>query len=126
MEFSYDSTTGEVNWQDYVNVSEHFGKILDKMLKISVRERYQSADEILRLLNLEPYLGKLSDCLHMQPRLGDLPDEAEFLARNGYLPPIMRAAIAIRRWQARRMLREQSRQLPQPEPTETDLLTHYD
>jgi serine/threonine protein kinase len=105
MEFSYDSATGEVNWQDYVNVSEHFGKILDRMLKVSVRDRYQSADEILRILNLEPYLGNLSDCLHVQPRLTDLPDEAELLARNGYLPPIVRAAIAIRRWRTRVQLR---------------------
>ncbi|QYO66840.1 serine/threonine-protein kinase [Leptolyngbya sp. 7M] len=113
MEFSYDSTTGEVNWQDYVTVSEHFGKILDKMLKVSVRDRYQSADEILRILNLEPYLGKLSDCLHIQPRLSELPDEAALLARNGYLPPIVRAAIAIRRWRARMMLRDRKRKVEQ-------------
>jgi serine/threonine-protein kinase len=113
MEFSYDATTGEVNWQEYVNVSEHFGKILDKMLKVSVRDRYQSADEILRILNLEPYLGKLSDCLHVQPRLTDLPDEAALLARNGYLPPIVRAAIAIRRWRARMVLRDRKRNVEQ-------------
>lgn len=106
MEFSYDQATGEVNWQEYVEVSEHFGKILDKMLKVSVRDRYQSADEILRILNLEPYLGNLSDCLHVQPRLSDLPDEAKLLARNGYLPPIVRAAIAIRRWRTRTLLRD--------------------
>lgn len=113
MEFSYDSVTGEVNWQDYVDVSEHFGKILDKMLKVSVRDRYQSADEILRILNLEPYLGKLSDCLHVQPRLSELPDEAELLARNGYLPPIIRAAIAIRRWRTRMGLRDRKRKTEQ-------------
>lgn len=113
MEFSYDSDTGEVNWQDYVDVSEHFSKVLDKMLKIAVRDRYQSADEILRILNLEPYLGKLSDCLHVQPRLSDLPDEAQLLARNGYLPPILRAAIAIRRWRARMLLRDRKRKLAQ-------------
>lgn len=115
MEFSYDSETGEVNWQDYVEVSEHFGKVLDKMLKVSVRDRYQSAEEILRILNLEPYLGKLSDCLHVQPRLTDLPDEAALLARNGYLPPIIRAAITIRRWRARMGLRERKQEAEQSE-----------
>jgi serine/threonine protein kinase len=115
MEFSYDAHTGEVNWQDYVRVSEHFGKVLDKMLKISVRDRYQSADEILRILNLEPYLGRLSDCLHVQPRLSDLPDEAQLLARNGYLPPIIRAAIAIRRWRARMVLRNRKTEQTEPE-----------
>lgn len=115
MEFSYDSATGEVNWQEYVEVSEHFGKVLDKMLKVSVRDRYQSAEEIVRILNLEPYLGKLSDCLHVQPRLTDLPDEAELLARNGYLPPILRAAITIRRWRARMGLRERRQEGESPE-----------
>ncbi|MFM7426773.1 MAG: protein kinase domain-containing protein [Elainella sp.] len=124
MEFSYDSVTGEVNWQDHVYVSEHFGKVLDKMLKISVRDRYQSADEILRILNLEPYLGRLSDCLHVQPRLTDLPDEAELLARNGYLPPIVRAAIAIRRWRTRMMLR--NRKLDSTGQPEGELLIKCD
>ncbi|MBF2002331.1 MAG: serine/threonine protein kinase [Synechococcales cyanobacterium M58_A2018_015] len=122
MEFSYDSTTGEVCWQDHVTVSEHFGKILDKMLRVSMPERYQSADEILRMLNLEPYWGKLSDCMNIQPRLTELPDEAELLARNGYLPPIVRAAIAIRRWRARMQLKER-RQLEQQleqEPVDPD------
>jgi serine/threonine-protein kinase len=113
MEFGCDATTGEINWQDYVEVGDHFGKVLDKMLKISVRDRYQSADEILRVLNLEPYLGKLSDCLHVQPRLTELPDEAALLAQNGYLPPIMRAAIAIRRWRARMLLRERKQKVEQ-------------
>lgn len=116
MEFSYDPATGEVNWQDYVEVSEHFAKILDRMLKVSVRDRYQSADEILRILNLEPYLGKLSDCLHVQPRLADLPDEAALLARNGYLPPMIRAAITIRRWRTRMMLRDRNREIDPSEP----------
>lgn len=116
MEFSYDAATGEVSWQDHVEVSEHFAKILDKMLMVSVRDRYQSAEEILRILNLEPYLGKLSDCLHVQPRLSDLPDEAELLSRNGYLPPMIRAAIAIRRWRARMGLRDRKRAIEQQEP----------
>lgn len=106
MEFSYDPETGEVSWQEYVDVSEYFGKILDKMLKVSVRDRYQSAAEISRILDLEPYMGKLSDCLHIQPRLSELPDEAALLARNGYLPPIVKAAIAIRRWRTRMGVRD--------------------
>ncbi len=121
MEFSYDPETGEVSWKDYVEVSEHFAKILDKMLMVSVRDRYQSADEILRILNLEPYLGKLSDCLHVQPRLSDLPDEAELLARNGYLPPIIRAAIAIRRLRTRMGLRDRKRAM-EPKEQEGELM----
>lgn len=121
MEFSYDPVSGEVNWRDHATVSDHFAKILDKMLMVSVRDRYQSANEILRVLNLEPYLGKLSDCLHVQPRLSDLPDEAALLSRNGYLPPILRAAITIRRWRAKMELRDRKRAM-EPQPSEDEFM----
>lgn len=102
MEFDYDVITGEVRWQEFVQVSDHFAKILDKMLRISPRERYQSADELLRVLQLEPYLINLSDCLNTQPpRLSEEP------IPDGYLSPIARTAIAIRRWQTRRKLKQQ-------------------
>ena len=56
----YDSQSGELRWQDYTAVSSHFAKILQKMLNISVRDRYQMASEILQDLDLEPYLDSLS------------------------------------------------------------------
>ncbi|NJO39532.1 MAG: serine/threonine protein kinase [Cyanobacteria bacterium CRU_2_1] len=108
MEFDYDVVTGEVRWQDYAAVSDYFGKILEKMLKISPRDRYQSANEILRALDLEPYLDKLADCLSNQPR-PLLPGEEPM--PDGYLSPIVRTAIAIRRWKARLKLREGHKQM---------------
>lgn len=102
MEFDYDVITGEVRWQEFVQVSDHFAKILDKMLRISPKERYQSADEILRVLDLEPYLDNLNDCLSVQP-----PRLVEEPIPDGYLSPIVRTAIAIRRWRARRKLNQQ-------------------
>lgn len=105
MEFDYDVATGEVCWQEWVEVSEHFAKILDKMLRVSVRDRYQSAAEILRALDLEPYLETLTPCMNSEP-LNALPDETDLL-NKGYLSPIVRTAIAIRRWRARRLAKEQ-------------------
>jgi serine/threonine-protein kinase len=103
MEFDYDVVTGEVCWQAFVQVSDHFAKVLDKMLRIAPKERYQSAQELLRVLELEPYLDHLSGCLSAQPprfpEVEPIPD--------GYLSPIARTAIAIRRWQARRKLKQQ-------------------
>jgi serine/threonine-protein kinase len=102
MEFDYDPTTGEVNWQEHVDISDYFAKILEKMLRISPKERYQSASEVLRVLELEPYLENLSDCLSTQPR----PALADEDLPEGYVSPIVRTAIAIRRWRARLKLRE--------------------
>ncbi|MBD2311642.1 pentapeptide repeat-containing protein [Desertifilum sp. FACHB-1129] len=59
-DLDYDPTTGELMWQNHVQVSEHFANVLKKMLEVSVRHRYQSAGDILRALDLEPYLDSLA------------------------------------------------------------------
>ena len=59
-EMSYDPQSGEILWRQHVKVSEHFSGVLSKMLEISVRDRYSSADAILRDLDLEPYLASLA------------------------------------------------------------------
>lgn len=58
-DMDYDPTTGELLWQKYVHVSDHFTKVLKKMLEVSVKNRYQKADAIFRDLDLEPYLKSL-------------------------------------------------------------------
>ncbi|MEL6249699.1 MAG: serine/threonine-protein kinase [Cyanobacteria bacterium J06648_16] len=59
-DLSYDPQTGEMLWQEHVQVSDHIAQVLRKMLEISVRHRYGSADAILRDLDLEPYLDSLA------------------------------------------------------------------
>ncbi|MEO1591186.1 MAG: serine/threonine-protein kinase [Cyanobacteria bacterium J06632_22] len=59
-DLSYDPQTGEMLWQNHVRVSDHIAGVLRKMLEISVRHRYTSADAILRDLDLEPYLDSLA------------------------------------------------------------------
>ncbi|NEP16308.1 MAG: protein kinase [Leptolyngbya sp. SIO4C1] len=59
-DLSYDPQTGEMLWREQVSVSEHFAGVLSKMLEISVRLRYHSAEAILRDLDLEPYLESLA------------------------------------------------------------------
>jgi serine/threonine-protein kinase len=52
---TYNRSTCEMVWQKYIQVSDNFAKVLNKMLESSVRYRYQSAREVLRALdsNLE-------------------------------------------------------------------------
>ncbi|HEY9815460.1 MAG TPA: serine/threonine-protein kinase [Candidatus Obscuribacterales bacterium] len=99
--FDYDTHTGDINWREMVDLSEHFGKILDKMLKISPRDRYQSADDVLRALDLESHFDQLSHCMTMSSRLPK-PTEPE-PEPTGYQSPIARKAAAIRNWRARRL-----------------------
>ncbi|HEY9880606.1 MAG TPA: serine/threonine-protein kinase [Leptolyngbyaceae cyanobacterium] len=59
-DLDYDPTTGELLWRQKVHISEHFAGVLQKMLEISVKHRYQSIDAILRDLDLEPYMDSLA------------------------------------------------------------------
>lgn len=59
-DMDYDPATGEMLWREQVHVSDHFAEVLKKMLEVSVRHRYQNAAEVLRALDLEPYLDSLA------------------------------------------------------------------
>ncbi|MGL5508160.1 MAG: protein kinase domain-containing protein, partial [Microcoleaceae cyanobacterium] len=54
----YDKSSGEIKWRNYIDVSPQFAKVLEKMLEISVRQRYQSASDVIRALE-----GKTDDDL---------------------------------------------------------------
>jgi serine/threonine protein kinase len=99
LDFDSDRTTGEIYWQDSVQVSDAFTEILNKMIKISVRERFQSAGAILRSLNREFPQDNLAHCLTVQP-------PANSQGKNQQNPgspnsPLNRTAIAIRDWKNR-------------------------
>ena len=69
-DLEYNPTTGEMMWEDMVTTSEHFIGVLRKMLEVSVRNRYRCASEVLRALEIEPYLDSLADGLVTQPSNG--------------------------------------------------------
>ncbi len=95
-DLNYDPVTGELLWRDFVKVSSHFSSILTKMLEVSVRHRYQSAAEILRILDLESHAQQLSQ------GIGSPPGESSGSAFvNPRVSPVSRSAVAIRSQQAR-------------------------
>jgi serine/threonine-protein kinase len=70
----HDPMTGELLWRSQITVSEGFAQILEKMLEMSVRHRYQSAQQVLDALDalavptqLETELEDLSSGLTIQP-----------------------------------------------------------
>jgi serine/threonine protein kinase len=107
LEFQYDSQTGEICWQKEVNVSQHFTQILDKMLKISLEERFKSAQDVIWALDMESYLPTLTNCLTTQ-RLGVNSQTAkeEISQHQGYLSPLTRTANVIRERRARLQARK--------------------
>jgi len=60
-------STGEMLWQKYVKISDHFSEVLKKMVESAVSYRYKTAEEILRALDLEPYLDTLAQGLATKP-----------------------------------------------------------
>jgi serine/threonine protein kinase, bacterial len=102
-DMDYDPATGEVMWREQVHISDHFAEVLQKMLEVSVRHRYQNAVEVLRALDLEPYLDSLAQSMVTQPnriprRNGSLPSSSERSDGSGSPPssPSARLAAAIR------------------------------
>ncbi|NJN24231.1 MAG: protein kinase, partial [Acaryochloridaceae cyanobacterium RL_2_7] len=45
-ELNYNSSTGELDWQEFVYVSPDFSEILGRMMAISIRDRYSCGEEV--------------------------------------------------------------------------------
>lgn len=69
-DLDYNSSTGEMVWQNKVQLSDRFLAVLQKMLEGAVRHRYQSANEVLTALELEPYMDSLANSMAAQPSGG--------------------------------------------------------
>ncbi|MEH2116253.1 serine/threonine-protein kinase [Nostoc sp.] len=69
-DLDYNPNTGEMIWEHLVQVSDHLSNVLRKMLDVSVRNRYQSAADVLRALEIEPYLDSLAKGLLIKSESG--------------------------------------------------------
>ncbi|MDZ8056042.1 MAG: protein kinase domain-containing protein [Aulosira sp. ZfuVER01] len=69
-DLEYNPSTGEMIWEPLVQVSDHLTSVLRKMLEVSVRNRYKSAQEVLRGLEMEPYLDSLAKGLLVKGDVG--------------------------------------------------------
>ena len=76
-DMNYNPATGEIMWQNYVHVSDHFAEVLRKMLEVSVKHRYQSAREVLQAMKLEPYMDSLNQGMMSKPIRNPLEAEAD-------------------------------------------------
>lgn len=70
-DMDYNAATGEMAWQKYVSISDHLAQVLSKMLEVSVRYRYQSAEEVMKAMEMEPYLDSLAQGLINKPTIED-------------------------------------------------------
>ena len=97
-DMDYDPATGEILWRRQVHISDHFAEVLKKMLEVSVRHRYQSSNDVLRALDLEPYLDSLARSMVNQPNRGNVRSGSDRVEEMPSTPssPTARMAAAIR------------------------------
>ncbi|GAB4325888.1 MAG: serine/threonine-protein kinase [Leptolyngbyaceae cyanobacterium] len=107
-DMDYDPTTGELNWKKYIYVSDHFAGVLAKMMEISVKQRYKSALEVYRALDLEDHLESLANSINnVESRANAMP-RANVSYRDGdsegpASSRLARQAMAIRSRKQTRM-----------------------
>ncbi len=111
LDFDTDRQTGELLWQNSVPLSKSFAKILNKMLKISLQDRYKSAGAILQALDQESPQDNLEQCMitRYQPAQDGTQsqnDSDDYSHRT----PAAKAALAIRDWKHRVQERQRQRQ----------------
>lgn len=101
LDFDNDRRTGELCWRSAISVSDSLGQVLDKMLKISLQERYQSAVAVLRALNKDLAVDNLSHCMTVRRRPEDELDNRKTTTILNYRSPVVRNAIAMRERKSR-------------------------
>ncbi len=101
----YNPTTGEMMWEHMVNMSGHLTTVLKKMLEVSIRNRYQSASDVLRAMDMEPYLDRLAEELIVKTetdsrdKIQNRPENSGNLSSNptsGSNDGVAQVAAAIR------------------------------
>ncbi|HBE17427.1 MAG TPA: serine/threonine protein kinase [Cyanobacteria bacterium UBA11149] len=99
--------TGEIGWRKHVQISNHFADVLTKMIEPAVANRYQVPQDILRALDLEPYLESLAGSLvkpisgKSQGKISDSEDLSSPSSASG-LSATARMAARIRESRDRR------------------------
>lgn len=95
-DLGYRSDTGALDWEQYVEVSDHLKGVLRKMLEISVRNRYQSAKAVLDALKMEEYGESFSQGLVKQKRVAKAESEEKQSSRYSQRKSTAREAELIR------------------------------
>ncbi|MEM8503313.1 MAG: serine/threonine-protein kinase [Cyanobacteria bacterium P01_D01_bin.1] len=99
----YNPQSGELRWQERVSVSSHFAKVLTKLLDISVHNRYQMAEDVMRDLDIEPYLESLSQNLSFATAGQVAANREKVQQPEKRISPSSRMAAAIRARKERRV-----------------------
>jgi serine/threonine protein kinase, bacterial len=87
-DLNYSQATGELNWREHVRLSPRFQRLIEKMLEVSLRDRYQSAREVSQALedSLNPSLHEGSTNVRPSPAAGASTRSTVRPLGGGYTP----------------------------------------
>jgi serine/threonine protein kinase len=91
--FAVDPRTSEVLWRSGVQISEDLADIIDKMIRISLTDRYQSAVQVLQAIDSRQLRTKLRR--YMDSKYTQGMSDTQAIAKNVNLPPAVRWAMRM-------------------------------
>jgi len=96
-----------LHWQGSVRISDHFTRILTKMLHPEAARRFQDTLELERAMNLENHYQDLKDCLTTEPLMDKTFAQPKSCQIDNNRSEVAEShaqqqAASIRRWQQRR------------------------
>jgi serine/threonine protein kinase len=94
LSWQVDPQTCEVIWREEVQISDYFAAVLNRMVRVSLADRYQSTVQVMEALEnqrLHNKLGKYSHSkLSVNPVSGDFEDSGA-----NFLPPAVQWALEM-------------------------------
>jgi serine/threonine protein kinase len=89
-----DPQTCEVIWREEVQVSDYFAEVLNRMIRVSLADRYQSTVQVIEALENQRLHSKLGKYIHskfsVNPVSGDLEETGA-----SFLPPAVQWALEM-------------------------------
>jgi serine/threonine protein kinase len=91
--FTVDPRTCEVRWRVAVNVSDDMADIIDKMIRVPLADRYQSAVQVLQAIDSRQLRSKLRR--YMDSKYANAINSNEVNEQTVALPPAVRWAMRM-------------------------------
>ncbi|MGK7945819.1 MAG: pentapeptide repeat-containing protein [Microcystaceae cyanobacterium] len=83
-EIGCDPSTGEIAWEHYITLNEKFADVLKKMLEVSVKHRFKTAQEVLDAMDVLPYEeGMLGDLITMPSSKPNVNESSQAFPASG-------------------------------------------
>ncbi len=108
LDFQTNLHTGQMKWREVVEVSDTFAQVLDKMLKISLPERYQSISALKVALETPQTVKELGQCMNIQSRPSKEYSSQKDSPEEVHNRHIAKVAASIRQWKSKRSQKKSS------------------